>query len=270
MVAEGLAYCQVLGVDVAAEPLDRCVERIVECLDRDGPPFTCMCANPHSLYIARHDPELMRALRSADLVVPDGLGVVAASRLLALRGAVSIPERVTGSAVFHAVSQELDRRGGKSCFFLGSSQDTLELIEQRMAADFPGIEVAGSLAPPFKERFDKADDRAMVEAVNAASPDVLWVGLTAPKQERWIARNRDRLRVRFVGAVGAVFDFYAGTVERPSPLLRRFGLEWAGRLWAEPGRLWRRTLVSGTGFVGSVFKEMVIPASDPRQRGSAG
>jgi N-acetylglucosaminyldiphosphoundecaprenol N-acetyl-beta-D-mannosaminyltransferase len=111
----------------------------------------------------------------------------------------------------------------------------------------------GSLSPPFKPAFSVADSERMVEAVNASGAEVLWVGLTAPKQEKWIREQQGRLAVRFAGPIGAAFDFYAGRIRRAGPTLQRLGLEWLPRLLQEPRRLWRRMGISAPRFVGSVI-----------------
>jgi len=212
------------------------------------------CANPHSLEVARGDPEFAAALHAADLLVPDGVGMVLASRILGGR----IRARVTGSDIFLALNAALSARGGTSCFFLGSTDENLAAIRERMAADFPGVRVAGVYSPPFRDEFTAEDDAAMAAAVNAAAPDVLWVGMTAPKQEKWLHRNLARLEtVRFAAAVGAVFDFYTGRVKRSHPAFRRLGLEWLPRLLRQPRRLWRRNFVSNPAFMMRVIWQRV-------------
>ncbi len=235
----------ILGWRVTADTLEECLARIGACLDGGGAGTSLVCANPHSLEMARRDPDFDRALREADLVVPDGVGIVLASRILGGR----IRERITGMDIFLGVNALMQGRGGASCFFLGSSGRTLEGIRARLAAEFPAVRIAGTRSPPFKDEFDEADDRAMIEEINRACPDVLWVGMTAPKQEKWIHRHRARLSARFVGAVGAVFDFYAGTVPRSRAWFREHGLEWLPRLLRQPRRLWRRNFVSNPRFL---------------------
>ncbi len=109
--------------------------------------------------------------------------------------------------------------------------------------------MAGTFAPPFKVAFSADDNQRMVEAVNEASPDILWIGMTAPKQEKWIYLHKDKLNVKFIGAIGAVFDFYAGTVKRPDPWFLDHGLEWLPRLIGEPRRLWKRMAISAPKFL---------------------
>lgn len=166
-----------------------------------------------------------------------------------------IHDRITGSDVFWGLNQRLNARGGCSCFFLGSTEDTLRQITTRMARDYPNIRVAGVYAPPFKAEFSPDDDDAMLAAINTARPDVLWVGMTAPKQEKWIDRHQDRLDVKFSAAVGAVFDFYSGRVKRSHPVFQRLGLEWLPRLLQQPRRLWPRMGISAPIFLWHVLRQ---------------
>ena len=209
------------------------------------------CANPHSLVVACGDAAFSRALQDADLLLPDGSGILLAARALNL----AITSRVAGFEFFHGLTGALAAQGGARYFFLGSSDQALNLIAQRMKREHPEITVCGVLSPPFKDRFSGADNAAMLAAIKAARPDVLWVGMTAPKQEKWIHENRDRLEVPFVAAIGAVFDFYAGTKQRPSLWWRRAGLEWLPRFLKEPRRLWERNLRSTPVFLYWIMRE---------------
>lgn len=198
------------------------------------------CVNAHSAETAHRDPTFMAALRQADLLVADGFGVILASRILGGR----IRERATGPDLFMAVSEALDRQGGRSVFYLGGSEETLAKISDRHRERFWNLAIAGMHAPPFRATFSPADMEEMAERVNQAAPDVLWVGLGAPKQEKWILGNRDRLRVPLCGPVGAMFDYFAGNVPMPPKWVEQAGLHWAYRLAKNPRRLWRRNLDS--------------------------
>jgi N-acetylglucosaminyldiphosphoundecaprenol N-acetyl-beta-D-mannosaminyltransferase len=196
--------------------------------------------NPHSVVVAKSDDTFHQALHSADLIVPDGVGMLLGAWILG----ENVPERVAGTEFFLGFSELANKAGGFSYFFLGSSPFTLDRIQKRLALDFPNIVFAGSYSPPYKREFTESDNLAMIEAVNKVQPTVLWVGMTAPKQEKWIYAHRERLDVRFAGAIGAVFDFYAETTKRAPRWSRNLGLEWLLRLLGEPLRLWRRNLVS--------------------------
>ncbi|ACT59470.1 WecB/TagA/CpsF family glycosyltransferase [Hirschia baltica] len=201
------------------------------------------CINPHSYVVAKNDENFETALKSADWLIPDGIGIILASRLLG----APLPERITGFDVFENVMCDLNGRGG-SVFFLGSTAETLEIIKNNIQLDFPSVNLVGLYSPPFKEKFSERDVNQMVDKINNANADVLWVGMSAPKQEKWIYAVSGRINVNFTGAIGAVFDFYAGKVERSSPFFQKIGLEWLPRLVKEPRRLWKRTLISAPLF----------------------
>ena len=230
---------------IAADGIDACVETIAESIGETSEPRWFACLNPHSYVIAGDDPAFRQALSEADWLVPDGVGVVLASRFLGR----PVRERITGSDIFHGLHDHLNSHGGGSIFFLGSTEGVLADIRRRMSEDYPNLQVVGTYSPPYKPEFSQAELDEMIAAVNAAKPDVLWVGMTAPKQEKWIHRNRHRLRVKFIGAIGAVFDFYTDRVKRSPPLFQSMGLEWLPRLIQEPRRLWRRNFISSPKFV---------------------
>jgi len=217
--------------------------------DRNGRYLAC--ANPHSLVVASRDYEFKAALQNANILLPDGAGIILAAKILNL----PISERVAGSEFFKAFSEYLSNNGGSRYFFLGSSKQVLDLIVKRLRHEYPHITVSGTYSPPFREVFSEADNEAMIKAVTQANPDVLWVGMTAPKQEKWIHQNRDKLNVPFIGAIGAVFDYYAGTKKRSSPFWQKLGLEWLPRFLKEPRRLWERNLKSTPIFMGWVLRE---------------
>jgi N-acetylglucosaminyldiphosphoundecaprenol N-acetyl-beta-D-mannosaminyltransferase len=241
---------EILGYCVATISLEACLERILGWIDSRANGRYFACLNPHSLEVARRDEAFAAALRDADLGVPDGVGILVASRILG--GAIR--QRITGSDIFWGLNERLNRRGGFSVFFLGASEQTLARIVQRMEKDYPKIRVAGAYSPPFRDVFSPEDTAAMVRAVNAARPDVLWVGMTAPKQEKWVHQHRAELDVRFIGPVGAAFDFFTGRVKRSHPAFQRMGLEWLPRLLQEPRRLWRRNFVSNPSFLLRVIR----------------
>ncbi|SFD91701.1 WecB/TagA/CpsF family glycosyltransferase [Nitrosomonas sp. Nm166] len=248
----------IAGYKVGAQSVRACVTDIVSWIKnrkqvrkKDENCRWLACINPHSYAVALNDVVFSRALHAADWLIPDGAGVVFASKLL--NG--HIRERVTGSDIFQGVLEELNRTNGYSVFFLGSTDETLAAIRARMVVDYPNIRLAGTYSPPFKPVYSKEELDAMVTAINDAAPDVLWVGMTAPKQEKWIYENRTRLNVKFAGAIGAVFDFYTGQVKRSHPFFQRIGLEWLPRLIQQPRRLWRRMFVSAPIFVLHVLRQ---------------
>jgi len=246
-----------LGYSVYANSLNDCAnEMVAASLNGLRTCKVMACLNPHSYVVARRDQPFSAALHNMDWLIPDGTGVVKAAKWLGkpLNG------RVTGPDVFEQTLHIQNANGG-SVFFLGASEGTLTKIRERLARDFPNVTLAGTYSPPFKPEFSDADNAAMIAAVNAASPDLLWVGMTAPKQEKWLAAHRDQLNVGAAGAVGAAFDFFAGTVKRSHPVFRQLGLEWLPRLLQQPRRLWRRMFVSAPIFLGDVAREKLRPGS---------
>jgi len=243
----------ILSYPVTTATVDTCIEEVVAWIEAGDKGRYFVCANPHSLEVARHDREFDRALRHADLVVPDGIGMVLASGILG----GCIKDRVAGSDIFRELNLALNEKGGFRCFFLGSTGENLSRICDRMAKEFPCIDVVGTYSPPFAEEFSDEESQAMIAAINRAQPDVLWVGMTAPKQEKWIYLNKDKLNVKFIGAIGAVFDFYTGNVRRSHPWFLKHGLEWLPRLLQEPHRLWRRTFISAPVFFWLVLKQKI-------------
>ena len=243
----------IIGYPISTIPIDRCIDQIRQSLEVDRRPMVFCCANPHSLVQAEADLAFKQALFDADLLTPDGIGIVLASKILS--GCIN--ERVTGSDIFYGLSSALDAAGGRSYFFLGSTVNTLAVIEKKIKRDYPNIGFAGSYSPPFKREFSEKDSRIMVEKINLVGPDILWVGMTAPKQEKWIYRNRDRINVKFIGAIGAVFDFYAGNIRRSHPFFQKYGLEWFPRFLQEPKRLFRRNFISSPLFLFLVIRQML-------------
>ena len=244
---------RILGYQVFARDSNECVREIADSILSTRRKRWLACINPHTYATALGRRDFSSALKNADWLVPDGMGMVLASR--ALGGHVK--DRVTGSDVFSGLHDELQSRGGASIFFLGSTEETLSGIRRKMRKDWPGLKVAGTYSPPFRASFSESEIDEMIAAVNDARPDVLWVGMTAPKQEEWLSRVIDRVDVRFAGAIGAVFDFYIGNVKRAHPITQKLGLEWLSRLVQEPRRLWHRTFVSAPVFLWHVLRTRI-------------
>lgn len=214
--------------------------------------FLIDTVNAHSFVVARKDGAFAKALMRADALLPDGISIVKACRWLGTKNAPA--EKIAGADLFAYEMGKLEEKGG-TCFFLGSSPSTLEKIVERAAKDYPHIDIK-TFSPPYKAVFSPEENQAMVDAVNAADPDLLWVGMTAPKQEKWLDEHWAELDIRcHAGAIGAVFDFFAGTVERAPQKWIDLGLEWLYRLLKEPRRTWRRYLVNNPRFLWLVLQE---------------
>lgn len=211
--------------------------------------------NAFSYDNARKDVLFSEALQKGDVLIPDGISIVKACRFL---NAKSQPkERIAGWDLFVYEMEKLNRVGGK-VMFLGSSDAVLNLIRQRVAEKYPKIEV-DTYSPPYKPEFSDEENEAMISAINHSNPDLLWIGMTAPKQEKWAYTHLDRLDVHcHIGTIGAVFDFFAGTVKRAPERWQRVGMEWLYRLLSEPRRMWRRYFIGNAKFIYYIMVEKIM------------
>ena len=208
--------------------------------------------NAHSYNTALKDSLFAEALMRGDVLIPDGASIVMACRKIKAKSQPK--ERIAGWDLFAFEMEKLNRRGGK-CFFMGSSERVLGLIRQRVAVDYPNIQV-DTYSPPYKPEFSDEDNKAIIAAVNQANPDLLWIGMTAPKQEKWTYTHWKELNVHcHVGNIGAVFDFYAGTVKRAPLWWQEHSLEWLYRLLKEPRRMWKRYVVGNMLFLYNISRE---------------
>ncbi len=216
----------------------------------------------YSYVVAQKDDIFADALRKCDFLMPDGAGIVKACRWL---NAKSQPkERIAGWDLFSFEMNALERKSeelrvkSEKCLkvmFMGSSEKVLSLIRERAAVDYPNLEVV-TYSPPYKPEFSDEDNQAMIKAINNADPDLLWIGMTAPKQEKWTYSHWDELNIHcHCGTIGAVFDFYAGTVKRAPLGWQRNSLEWLYRLLMEPQRMWRRYIIGNAKFLYYIYKE---------------
>ena len=205
--------------------------------------------NQYSYCLANKDIEFKKSLKASDILLPDGAAVVYAMKFLTGEKV----KKIAGADVHHHLLKELNAKSGK-CFYLGASNSTLKKITYKLAIQFPNIKV-DSFSPPFKSEFNDAENAEMIAKVNAFNPDVLFVGMTAPKQEKWAYLHKAQLNVKIICTIGAVFDFYAGNITRPSPVWVNLGLEWFVRLVKEPKRMWKRYLYFGPIFIYLICKE---------------
>lgn len=248
--------------------------------------------NAHSYNTARKDELFAEALTNGDVLIPDGVSIVKACRWIKAK---SLPkERIAGWDLFSFEMENLERKQcgmlnvecgannssldnsqsaladnpkfkiqnsefrspQRTVMFMGSSQKVLDLIVKRAAKVYPHLKVV-TYSPPYKPEFSEEDNKAIIDAINAVNPDLLWIGMTAPKQEKWTYSHWDELNIHcHVGTIGAVFDFFAGTVERAPVWWQRHGLEWLYRLLKEPKRMWRRYIIGNALFLFNViFRE---------------
>ncbi|WP_029904692.1 WecB/TagA/CpsF family glycosyltransferase [Prevotella sp. 10(H)] len=206
--------------------------------------------NAHSYNIAQKDKLFAESLIFGGKLIPDGISIVKAVKWL--NGEKLM--RIAGADLFVFEMSRLNEKGG-TCFFLGSSENVLSLMKQRASKDYPNINII-TYSPPYKAEFSEEENKAMIDAVNTNNPDLLWIGMTAPKQEKWAYTHYRELNINcHIGTIGAVFDFYAGTVKRAPAWCIKLGLEWFYRLSQEPKRLWKRYIIGNLLFCGYIFIE---------------
>lgn len=245
--------------------------------------------NAHSFNTAKKDKLFAEALTNGDALIPDGVSIVKACRRIKAKSQPK--ERIAGWDLFEFEMNKLEQLGvrNEECgennseldnsqsasadnsklkiqnskfrerpltvMFMGSSQKVLDLIVKRAAEVYPHLKVV-TYSPPYKPEFSDEDNKAIIEAINAADPDLLWIGMTAPKQEKWTYTHWKELNIHcHVGTIGAVFDFFAGTVERAPMWWQEHGLEWLYRLLKEPKRMWRRYIIGNALFLWNMTKE---------------
>ncbi len=205
--------------------------------------------NQYSYCVAEKNHDFKESLLNSDVLLPDGMGIVWALNFL--KGEKI--KKIAGADCHEFLLRYLNKNNG-SCFYLGASEETLQKICKKNTVNFPNIRV-GSYSPPFKSEFSEEDNLKMLEKINDFQPDVLFIGMTAPKQEKWAYKNLSKIDARTICSIGAVFDFYAGTVKRPGKFWINLGLEWLGRLFKEPARMSKRYLFFGFVFGYYLLKE---------------
>lgn len=218
--------------------------------------------NAHSFNTAKKDQLFAEALTNGDVLIPDGVSIVKACKWIKAKSQPK--ERIAGWDLFSFEMEKLERESeelrtkseeSKIVMFMGSSQKVLDLIVKRAAEVYPLLKVV-TYSPPYKPEFSDEDNKAIIDAINAANPDLLWIGMTAPKQEKWTYSHWNELNIHcHVGTIGAVFDFFAGTVERAPIWWQEHGLEWLYRLIKEPKRMWRRYIIGNSLFLWNMVKE---------------
>jgi len=207
--------------------------------------------NAHTFVEARKNPAFRQLTGSADLVLADGTSLVWSSRFLGCR----LPERIAGPDLMESFCEEANVKAYRF-FFFGCTPDVLEDLTRTVQHRWPHILIAGSFAPPIAETFSAPENERMIENINSAKPDVLWVGMSSPKQDFWIAQNLRRLKVPISIGVGAAFNFISGNVRRAPLWAQQRGLEWLWRLIQEPRRLWRRYLTCNAAFARLIMQEI--------------
>ncbi len=237
----------VLGVPVSATNMDEALDRAEGWIEASDPHFVTF-TGVHGVIECQDDPDLLRIHRAAGMVCPDGMPMVWSSKL----AGVKTTTRVYGPDFMLAMAERAAAKGHTS-FFYGGNEGVAEQLAASLAERFPGFTTVGTYCPPFRP-LSEAETDEVVEMIRAAAPDMVWVGLSTPKQERWMDAFVDRLGVPVLFGVGAAFDIHSGNLSQAPHWMQRSGLEWLYRLAVEPKRLWRRYLINNPRFVWNVVR----------------
>lgn len=238
----------VLGVGVSAIDMNQALAIIESWIGRREQHYVCI-TGVHGVMESQRDERLRAIHNEAGLVTPDGMPLVWLSRLRGYPGV----DRVYGPDLMLACCERsISRR--YSHFFYGGAEGVPERLATRLSARYPGLRVAGMYSPPFRALTPEEDEQVL-DRINAASPDVVWVGLSTPRQEWWMHRHAGRLTAPVLIGVGAAFDFHAGLKRQAPYWMQRSGLEWLFRLMSEPRRLGRRYLVNNPAFLWRILRE---------------
>ena len=217
--------------------------------------------NAHSFNVAQKDKQFAEALINGDYLIPDGASIVKACHWLKAKSQPM--ERIAGWDLFSFEMESLEGKCKKDnvkgkVMFMGSSEAVLSKIRERAVDDYPHLEIV-TYSPPYREFFSDEDNSGIIDAINNTDPDLLWIGMTAPKQEKWAYQYWKELDIHcHVGTIGAVFDFYAGTAKRAPQWWQDHSLEWLYRLVKEPKRMWKRYLIGNPLFVWNILREKIM------------
>jgi len=245
-----LGWTNVLGVRVSAVNLKSATEFIQKAIEDGRKEYVCV-RDAHGIVRCQDDPELRSIHNRAFLVTPDGMPLVWALR----KAGHAESDRVYGPDLMLSVFDAGNAKGLRH-FLYGATAETLEQLQARLLAKFPQAQIVGSYAPPFR-KLSTQEEADIADKLNRSGADIIWVGLSSPKQELWMAHMRDRLEASMLIGVGAAFDFHAGLKRQAPRFIQRSGFEWAFRLLCEPRRLWRRyALVVPTFISLSAFQRL--------------
>ena len=210
---------------------------------------TINCLNPHSYVVGKTDSLFRSALLESDILLPDGVGITLGARLHGKKMA-----RITGFDVFDILMGFCNNMRLR-ILFVGSTEATLAKIVQKCEEEYPNLERVDVYSPPFKAEFNDLDKSKMLKFIESVNPDIIFVGMSAPKQEKWASDFKNKTNAKYIVSIGAVFDFFVGNVKRSPKLFRQLGLEWFPRLLQQPRRLARRTLISAPIFVFDILSD---------------
>ncbi|MEM1297562.1 MAG: WecB/TagA/CpsF family glycosyltransferase [Verrucomicrobiota bacterium] len=233
----------VLGVGISALSLERATDEVLRFLETGNQGYVCV-TGVHGIIEAQDDPELRRIFNESFLTTPDGVPTVWIGKLIY---GFSQMTRVYGPDLMLEIFRNTETRGTKH-FLYGGTEGVAEDLRESLLKKFPNAEIVGTYCPPFRD-LNEEEEEELFEKVRDSQADVMWVGISTPKQDRFMAKYVHKLPVKLMFGVGAAFDFHTGRVRQAPKWMQRNGLEWAFRLSQEPARLWKRYLTSNPRFV---------------------
>ena len=236
------ARVNVLGVGISAANLNAAVRWVQNCIESREKTYVCV-ATVHGVMECQRDPRLMEVYNASGMTTADGMPLV---WILRSRGYAN-QTRVYGPDLMLEICHNSIERAYRH-FIYGGAPGVADSLAQSLAGSLDGIRIVGTYSPPFRE-LTEAEDREIVSEINSSQPDIVWVGLGTPRQERWMSDHIERLNASILIGVGAAFDFLAGTKAQAPRWMQRSGLEWAFRLATEPRRLWKRYLIYNPWFL---------------------
>jgi N-acetylglucosaminyldiphosphoundecaprenol N-acetyl-beta-D-mannosaminyltransferase len=248
--ADDVRTREILGIPIAMTDYEQAMDVMDGMVARRERGYVCAVA-VHAVMVAQRDAEMRQALLGSTLTVPDGMPLVWAANALG----ANLPQRVYGPELMRRYSQRCATQGHRVWLYGGRDQGHLVQLALRLRQRHEGIKIVGGYAPPFRPLTNEEED-AIAEQINRAKPDVLWVGIGVPKQEKWMARMRDKLDVPVMAAVGAAFDFHAGRISQAPSWMQDRGLEWTYRIAQEPRRLLPRYLYYNPRFMLSFARQL--------------
>ena len=238
----------ILGVGISAINMDMALAQIEEWIARREQHYVCV-ATVHGIMECQRDPSLGRIFNGSGLTTPDGMPLVWLSRLNGFKHV----DRVYGPDLMLALCERSVHRG-YTHYLYGGAEGVASELASRLQHRFPGLRIVGTYTPPFRP-LTPAEDEDVVRRINEADPDIVWIGISAPKQDRWMAEHVGRVRAPVLIGVGAAFDFHSGRKRQAPRWMQRSGLEWLFRLSQEPRRLWYRYLVYNPLFIAMVLAQ---------------
>lgn len=236
----------VLGVAVSAIDMDVAIAEIERWIEERDRQYVCV-TGVHGVMESQKDPSLLLIHNSAGLTTPDGMPLVWCARYAGAHSA----DRVYGPDLMLAVAESSLRSGWKH-YFYGAGPGVVDTLAKNLETKFPGLKTVGTYSPPFRE-LTLEEENAILGEINRLAPDIVWIGLSTPKQERLMARFRPLLDAPVLLGVGAAFDIHAGNLSQAPRWVQRSGLEWMYRLMKEPRRLWRRYLYNNPRFIAKIL-----------------